>query len=219
MTYCEHCGAADETTHLPGCPAAAPPTPGYSETRTGQGPAKTLNPGDTYTTTTAVEDFGLHDSGDRTEQYGGAVRDRAPGKGRFDLLSPFALKELAVLAEQGALGKYAPRNWERGYSLPLTLDSAMRHLQDLLEGKDDENHAVMAMWNMMAFIHVRELIRRNLLPDGLADYTILHVVNPVTGLVNYGDGPEEPHDVYANTLASKPMQGDDEHSLGYEGDG
>ena len=121
----------------------------------------------------------LHDSGNRTEQYGGAVRDRAPGKGRFDLLSPFFLRSLSQHAEAGA-AKYSERNWEKGYSLGLCLDSALRHLNDLQTGDDSEDHAVAAAWNLMAFIHIRALIQKGLLPAHLADdYLPLHLPNPI----------------------------------------
>ena len=121
----------------------------------------------------------LNDSGDRTPQHGGAVRDRAPAKGRYDLLSPFFLQDLAVLAEQGA-AKYSERNWERGYSLALCLDSAQRHTNQLAMGMDDEDHALQAAWNLMAFIHIRHMIRNGSLPEQLAEgYVPLHVQNPV----------------------------------------
>jgi hypothetical protein len=136
-----------------------------------------------------TDERSLKDSGDRTEQYGGAMRDRAPGKGRFDLISPFFLQDLAVLLEEGAR-KYAVRNWERGYSLPLCLDSAQRHLTQLAAGMDDEDHALQAACNLMFFIHMRHLIRQGLLPEDLADYVPLHIVNPVTGRVDRGTGPE-----------------------------
>ena len=153
----------------------------------------------------------LADSGDRTEQYGGAIRDRAPGKGRYDLLSPTFMRELALLAEvgaekytrrdaSGAIEVTGARNWERGYSLPLCIDSALRHTQQLLAGDDDENHAVQAAWNLMAFIHNRDLIKRGLLPVDLADYTPLHTVNPVTGLTNHGDGPEPTYNEATRTV-------------------
>ena len=129
----------------------------------------------------------LADSGNRTEQYGGAVRDREPGKGRFDLLSPFFLQALAEHAEKGAV-KYAPasgdtshRNWERGYSIALCMDSAMRHLNQFAAGDTSEDHVVAAAWNLMAIYHVREMIERDALPDDLArGYLPLHMANPIT---------------------------------------
>ena len=90
----------------------------------------------------------LADSGDRTPQYGGALRDRAPGKGRYDLLSPFFMQDLAVLAERGA-NKYEARNYERGMPLAVSLDSAMRHLTQLAAGDTTEDHAIAVAFNMM----------------------------------------------------------------------
>ena len=50
------------------------------------------------------------------------------------------------------------------------LDSALRHTQQCLEGVDDgENHAANAAWNLMAFMHIRELIARGILPKELND--------------------------------------------------
>lgn len=133
--------------------------------------------------------YDLQDSGDRTQLHGGAMRDRPPGKGRYDLISPLFLQDLAVLLEKGA-EKYAVRNWELGYSLPLCLDSALRHLTQLMEGDDAEDHALAVAWNMMAFIHIRHMVRRGLLPVSLAEgYTMLHVPNPVTD-TEYADPPE-----------------------------
>ena len=44
----------------------------------------------------------LPDSGHRVEYGRGARRESAPGKGRFDLISPIAMTKLAKLLEQGA---------------------------------------------------------------------------------------------------------------------
>lgn len=121
----------------------------------------------------------LHDSGDRTELHGGAVRDMAPGRGRYDLLSPFAMRELAIHAEQGA-SKYGEHNWTYGFDLSTILNSGLRHMQQLLAGDDSENHAAAAMWSMMAFMHQRHMIREGLLPADLANYTFPHIENPVT---------------------------------------
>ena len=54
----------------------------------------------------------MADGGARTS-YGdnAAVREPSIGKGRYDLISPFAIRRLARWYEAGA-AKYAPRNWE-----------------------------------------------------------------------------------------------------------
>lgn len=122
----------------------------------------------------------LPDSGHRVGFSTGAHREMAPGKGRYDLISPIAMAELAKLLEKGAL-KYSTRdedgnviesgerNWERGLPLHSFVDSGMRHLSQLIAGNTDEDHAVAVMWNMMAFVHTRELIANGQLPKELDD--------------------------------------------------
>lgn len=127
-----------------------------------------------------VPDSGLNDTGHRVDFATGAHREIAPGKGRFDLVSPFAIRELAKLLEKGAAKytKYNPdgsvketgeRNWEKGLPLHTFVDSAGRHLGQLLEGDTTEDHATAAFWNMMAFIHTRHEINEGRLPDSLDD--------------------------------------------------
>ena len=48
-------------------------------------------------------------------------------------------------------------------------DSACRHLDDYLEGKDDEDHLAAAFWNIQGLIHTEEMIKRGLLPKSLND--------------------------------------------------
>ncbi len=119
---------------------------------------------------TAPTASSLPDSGHRVEYGRGARRESAPGKGRFDLISPIAMTKLAKLLEQGAL-KYEARNWEKGLPLHTFVDSGMRHLMMLMMAEDEsrEDHAVAALWNMMALVHTREMIDRGLLPAELDD--------------------------------------------------
>jgi hypothetical protein len=110
----------------------------------------------------------VQDSGARQEFPTGSVRDTREGKGRYDLISPIALRRLARHYENGAR-KYGDRNWEKGQPLSRYLDSAMRHLCGLLHGFTDEDHAAAAMWNMAAFIHTGEKIAAGELPEELDD--------------------------------------------------
>jgi len=101
----------------------------------------------------------------------GAMRDNQIGKGRYDLISPIALKRLAIHMENGAR-RYADRNWEKGLPLNRYYDSAMRHMQryllDRMLGKDhEEDHLAAAMWNIHCLIHTEEMIGLGLLPDEL----------------------------------------------------
>lgn len=99
----------------------------------------------------------LDDSGERIS-YGDdkAIREPTDGKGRFDLISPFALMRLAKHYEAGAK-KYTPRNWEKGIPFSRYLDSAMRHLNKYLMGMNDEDHLAAAAWNIIAIMHHEEL--------------------------------------------------------------
>jgi hypothetical protein len=58
-----------------------------------------------------MKKFIVKDSGKRQEFSTGARRDISTGKGRFDLLPPYAITRLAQHFENGSL-KYGDRNWE-----------------------------------------------------------------------------------------------------------
>ncbi len=98
----------------------------------------------------------------------GSVRDSRAGKGRYDLLPPRAILEVAQRFEMGA-DSYGDRNWEKGQPLSAYLDSGIRHAFNVLEGKTDENHAAAAAWNMLAFLETRARIAAGLLPAELDD--------------------------------------------------
>lgn len=108
------------------------------------------------------------DSGKREEFDTGSRRDTREGKGRYDLLPPIAEDRLAGIYERGA-EKYGDRNWEKGQPLSRYIDSARRHLNRLMRGWYDEDHAGQAAWNLLAFIETQERIRLGLLPNELND--------------------------------------------------
>jgi hypothetical protein len=111
----------------------------------------------------------MDDSGQRTSFGDGkAMREVVEGKGRYELISPFALRRLAIWLEQGAK-KYASRNWEKG-GIPFSryTDSALRHLQKHLMGMEDEDHLAGVMFNVMAMMHFQEL--NKLQDDDLPHY-------------------------------------------------
>lgn len=110
----------------------------------------------------------LKDSGQRRQFDTGSVRDIRTGKGRFDLISPIALRRLAVHLENG-MTKYGERNWEKGQPLMSYMDSALRHLNVYIEGDRSEDHMAAALWNIHCFIHTEEMINRQLLPGALDD--------------------------------------------------
>jgi len=110
----------------------------------------------------------LKDSGKREGFVTGAVRDIRVEKGRYDLISPIALRRLAIHYERGAR-KYADRNWEKGINMSRTMDSLLRHANQYREGDRSEDHLAAIAWNAFALIHYEEMIQRGLLPKELAD--------------------------------------------------
>ncbi len=98
----------------------------------------------------------------------GAQRDRRGGKGRYDLISPIALRAWADVCEHGAK-HYGDRNWEKGMPLSRVLDSALRHLHQWQEGYCDEDHLGHALWNVGALIHLLLQIQDGRLPAELDD--------------------------------------------------
>jgi nucleoside 2-deoxyribosyltransferase len=115
-----------------------------------------------------MKKFELQDSGKRQKFDSGAVRDLRENKGRYDLISPIALKRLAVVYEKGAI-KYSDRNWEKGMPVCRYLDSAIRHIQQHIEGYRDEDHLGQSAFNVFGAIHTEEMIDRGLLPKQLDD--------------------------------------------------
>ena len=111
----------------------------------------------------------MQDSGQRQTFETGAVRDTAEGKSRIDLISPFALEKLGDWLALGAK-KYGERNWERGISLNRHMQSLCRHLAKFLQGVDDgEDHLTAVFCNAMFMIHTREMCKRGALPESLLD--------------------------------------------------
>jgi len=110
----------------------------------------------------------LKDSGERRETGTGAVRDRAQGKGRFDLIPMQGMLLCAMQMEAGA-AKYSERNWEKGMPLSWFADSAQRHLGKFIAGYDDEPHLSAAIWNLMCLAEGQERIKQNMWPQEFDD--------------------------------------------------
>lgn len=110
---------------------------------------------------------GIDDSGKRESLETGAIREPDVGKGRFDLISPFAEERIAKWYELGAR-KYSDRNWEKGIKFSRYLNSAKRHINKFLKGKTDEDHLAAACWNLMAIMHHQECNQMHL--DDLPHY-------------------------------------------------
>lgn len=110
----------------------------------------------------------VRDSGAREEFATGAKRDTEDGKPRYDLISTFAKRRLALHLARGAK-KYGERNWEAGMPVRRYLSSAERHLNDYQQGDRTEDHLSAVLFNVMAIVHFEELGIADY--DGLPDYT------------------------------------------------
>ena len=97
----------------------------------------------------------LKDSGERRQFDTGAIRDRAVGKGRYDLLSTQMLMRLARHYEAGSI-KYSDRNWEKGMPIGVYVDAAMRHFIKYIAGWNDEDHLAAVLWNIAAIMFMEE---------------------------------------------------------------
>ena len=115
-----------------------------------------------------MKNYKLQDSGKREIFPSGGKRDPQEGKGRYDLISPLALRRLAIVYEKGAK-KYSDRNWESGMPLSTFLSPSLRHTQQNIEGHRDEDHLAQAAWNLFSAMHTEEMIERGLLPKELDD--------------------------------------------------
>lgn len=96
------------------------------------------------------------DSGDRKVFDTGALRDRPKGKGLYSLISPYAMKRLALRCEVGHIKYGDGRNWEKGMPIGDFIDSAIRHIFQYIEGENEEDHLAAAMWNLMCVMHLEK---------------------------------------------------------------
>lgn len=91
----------------------------------------------------------------------GAVRDDDAGKPRYDLISPLALRRVAMRCTEGAK-KYGEENWRMGIPRRQILASAMRHLEawrcrvESPAEEGDEDHLAACVWNLLALMHYEE---------------------------------------------------------------
>lgn len=114
------------------------------------------------------DDYKIKDSGERTVFKTGANRDLQLNKGRFDLIPMSVLRALAIHYEKGCI-KYGDRNWEKGIPIHTFLNSAMRHLAQVVDGKNDENHLISAIWNLFCAYATILWIQEGKLPEELHD--------------------------------------------------
>lgn len=101
--------------------------------------------------------FELKDNGTREIQAeNGALREKQEGKGRPDLISPFALTRISKLYENGAK-KYGDRNYEKGMPFSRYTASMFRHVIAWMKGDETEDHLSAIAWNAFSIMHHQEL--------------------------------------------------------------
>lgn len=87
---------------------------------------------------------------------GAAQREIKIGKGRPDLISPFALKRIGKWLELGAI-RYGGRNWEKGMPFDTYMQGVDRHLLEYKCGDRSEDHLAAICFGIMAIMHHEEL--------------------------------------------------------------
>lgn len=112
-----------------------------------------------------VKEFITKDSGERRQFTTGAVRDITTGKPDFSLISPFAMKRLAMLMVRGA-EKYGKFNWTKGMNFSTFWESFSRHAnQFYMQESPEEDHLAAILFNIMAIMHFQEIGREEELND------------------------------------------------------
>ena len=92
----------------------------------------------------------------------GATRSEDAEGERYDLISPFAMKRLAVIMAEGAK-THGNANWEKGVPLDATLNHLERHLQMWkMEKKTGEkigtdDHMAKVAWGAFAILHYEDV--------------------------------------------------------------
>lgn len=114
------------------------------------------------------DDYELDTSEEKMTFASGAQREVKTGKGRFDLLPPFALHKLAIHYEKGGI-EHGDRNWEDGIPVHSFVDSAFRHIIQYMKGETFEPHLVAALWNIIGAVETEERIKLGILPKELND--------------------------------------------------
>lgn len=106
-------------------------------------------------------EFLTKDSGNRIEFTTGMKRDVQTGKPRFDLTWKPLYWRWAELMGRGA-DKYGENNWMKAQTeeeLKRFEASAERHLQQLIRGDRDEDHAAAVVFNIAGIEYTRERIK------------------------------------------------------------
>ena len=99
-------------------------------------------------------DYSGPPGGDRTQFDSGAVRATLDDV-RYDLISPFGLRRLAMTYAEGA-EEYDDHNWRKGMPFSTLFNHIMEHLTLYLAGEEGEDHLAHAAWGLFAMMEQEE---------------------------------------------------------------
>ena len=86
----------------------------------------------------------------------GAVRQKL-GDVRYDLISPFGLRRLAMTYAEGAK-KYDDHNWRKGMPFSSLLNHVLEHITLYLAGENGTDHLAHAAWGLFALMEFEEAV-------------------------------------------------------------
>jgi len=101
-------------------------------------------------------------------RYSRATRAPIEDKERIDLIPPDFLIRLANYYRDNAK-RIPARNWEKGMPVSYCYRATITHLLKFFMRRDDEDHLIAAVWNLVAIIFFLDRIKDGELPCDLDD--------------------------------------------------
>ena len=98
--------------------------------------------------------MGYREGENRETFASGAVRQKLDDV-RYDLISPFGLRRLAMTYAEGAR-KYDDHNWRKGMPFSVLFNHVLHHLTQYLAGENGTDHLAHAAWGLFAVMEFEE---------------------------------------------------------------
>ena len=117
------------------------------------------------------------DSGKRYRYGTGAIRESTTGRGRYDMMLTRGITRVALRYEMGGIKYGNSDNFLQGIPLRRFVDSALHHINQGLQGLEDEDHWGAAAWNILALMETQERIKEGMLSKELDNLPHLEKVN------------------------------------------
>ena len=92
---------------------------------------------------------------DKTEFDTGAVRSTDANHAMYHLISPVGMRRLGETMKEG-FDKYGAFNYEKGMPIGDTLNHALQHIFNYLDGDRSEDHLAHGAFNLFAAMHMEE---------------------------------------------------------------